>query len=152
MLVQLEAGLDTPTSVYDIGLDNKTEADGLAVAQASMLVAPIMKRILSGIFLVRDETLLQDTFLASQSEGISIEPSAAAAFRGPAWLQHSESGRRYLASHHLADRMPASNHVLWSTGGALMPAEEHARFQARGRALSFPAFPVQPPSTDGVTQ
>lgn len=134
MLVQMAAG-NTPTSVYTIGLSNRTEADGLAVAQASMLVAPIMRRILSGVFLVDDDTLLRDTYLASQIEGIEIEPSAAASFRGPAWLQQSDSGQSYLQRHNLSDTMRNSTHVLWSTGGSLVPADERARFLARGQAI-----------------
>jgi D-serine dehydratase len=135
MLVQLLNGLGRPVSVYDVGLDNRTEADGLAVAQASMLVAPIMQRILSGVFVVSDNTLLEDTYLLAQTEGISVEPSAAAAFRGPVWLQHSAAGQDYLAQHGLTHAIGAANHVLWSTGGSLVPEQEHAAFQARGKAL-----------------
>ncbi|RYX97802.1 MAG: D-serine ammonia-lyase [Comamonadaceae bacterium] len=135
MLVQLLSGLDRPVSVYDVGLDNRTEADGLAVAQASMLVAPIMQRILSGVLVVSDDMLLEDTYLLAQTEGISVEPSAAAAFRGPAWLQHSAAGQDYLAQHGLTHAMGAANHVLWSTGGSLVPEQEQAGFQARGKAL-----------------
>ena len=57
MLVQLAAGMQTPTSVYDLGLDNRTEADGLAVGQASELVASLMTPQLGGVFTVSDDEL-----------------------------------------------------------------------------------------------
>ena len=139
MLVQLASKSDVPVSVYDIGLDNRTDADGLAVAQASMLVAPLMKRMLSGVFTVEDDTLFRDIYRCHEAEGFRVEPSAAAAFRGPLWLSQTEAGRAYLQRHGLADVMTASNHVLWSTGGSLVPDEEHDRFQARGRLLETAA-------------
>ncbi|MFA5487718.1 MAG: D-serine ammonia-lyase [Candidimonas sp.] len=137
MLVQL-ASADTrrPLSIYDIGLDNVTEADGLAVGQASMLVAPIMADILSGVFTVTDEALLLDTYKLAQAEGILVEPSAASALRGPLWLGGSPQGKRYLARHGLEPSMADATHVMWSTGGSLVPREEHERFQARGAELA----------------
>lgn len=132
MLVQLAAGAGKPVSVYDIGLDNKTEADGLAVGLASPLVAPIMAKMLSGVFTVSDDTLFQDAYLLAQQEGILLEPSAAAALRGPLWLCETRSGQDYLAARGLARYMGHATHVIWSTGGSLVPAQEHAKFQARG--------------------
>ncbi|RYX92930.1 MAG: D-serine ammonia-lyase [Comamonadaceae bacterium] len=139
MLVQLASGSAAPVSVYDMGLDNRTDADGLAVAQASMLVAPLMKRMLSGVFTVEDDTLFSDIYRCNESEGFRVEPSAAAAFRGPLWLMQTASGRAYLQRHGITDGMAGSNHVLWSTGGSLVPDAEHDRFQARGRLLETAA-------------
>jgi len=132
MLVQLAAGVDKAVSVYNIGLDNVTEADGLAVGLASPLVAPIMAKMLSGVFTVADDTLFRDAYLLAQQEGILLEPSAAAALRGPLWLRSTRRGGDYLDSHGLARTMDRATHVIWSTGGSLVPSEEHARFQARG--------------------
>lgn len=135
MLVQLAARGDEPLSVYDIGLDNRTEADGLAVAQASLLVAPLMRERLGGVFTVDDDTLFRDTRRLWLSEGIRLEPSAMAAARGPQRLAHTGAGRAYLQAHGLSDRLPHATHVVWATGGALVPEEEHARYQARGAQL-----------------
>ena len=135
MLVQLAAGTDTPVSVYDIGLDNHTEADGLAVGLASPLVAPIMARLLAGVFTVDDDTLFRDALLLEQTEHITIEPSAAAGLRGPCWLLDSPAGRDYLQRHALAAHMAQASHVIWSTGGALVPDDIRAQFRARGERL-----------------
>jgi D-serine dehydratase len=139
MLVQLASGQDAPLSVYDIGLDNRTQADGLAVGLASPLVAPLMRSLLSGIFTVTDDRLFRDVYVLKRQENMLVEPSAAACFSGPHWLLESEAGREYLDAHHLLPSMLNATHVLWSTGGSLVPAEEHERFQERGRQLSVGA-------------
>lgn len=135
MLAQLASGTDVPVSVYDIGLDNHTEADGLAVGQASPLVAPLMASLLSGVFTVADDTLFIDALRLEQAESIYIEPSAAAGLRGPGWLAGSGAGRQYLDAHHLGPRMAQATHVIWSTGGSLVPEHIRDEFRARGHAL-----------------
>ncbi|UVE68439.1 D-serine ammonia-lyase [Burkholderia pyrrocinia] len=134
MLVQLAAGVDQPVSVYDVGLDNRTEADGLAVAQASHLVSPLMASQLSGIFTVSDEQLYAQLLAVRRATGVELEPSAAAAVGGPGWLTRSSAGRDYVRRH--AIDMRRSTHVIWATGGSLVPPEEHRRFQAHAQALA----------------
>jgi D-serine dehydratase len=136
MLVRLAALEDRPISVREIGLDNLTEADGLAVAQASEFVVPQVRPLVSGIFTVPDENLFQDLYGLEATEGIRIEPSAAAGFRGPEWLMDSPVGRGYLRSHDLTPLLDNATHVLWTTGGAFVPEVEYLEFQARGRIIS----------------
>ncbi|AXK39706.1 D-serine ammonia-lyase [Crenobacter cavernae] len=135
MLVQLASGGLDPISVYDIGLDNVTEADGLAVGAASLLAAELMAPLLAGVFTVPDDDLFRDVYRLHDEEQLDIEPSAAAAFAGPRWLQDNDAGRAWLAEHGLAGKMDNATHILWTTGGSFVPAAEHARFQARGKAL-----------------
>ncbi|WP_304362194.1 D-serine ammonia-lyase [Collimonas fungivorans] len=139
MLVQLASQQNTPLSVYDIGLDNRTEADGLAVGQASHLVSPLMAAQLSGVFTVSDQQLYAQLFQVLEAEGMEIEPSAAAGVGGPDWLASSDAGRAYLRRHGLD--LAAATHVIWTTGGALVPQEELRRFQKRGRQTSEAARP-----------
>lgn len=134
MLVQLASGSDEPVSVYDIGLDNRTEADGLAVGQASLLVSPLMRSQLAGIFTVADDQLHANLLDVRQSMDILLEPSAAAGVGGPAWLIESAAGREYVRSRNLD--LSASTHVIWTTGGSLVPPEEHERSHAHALALS----------------
>lgn len=129
MLVQLAASGEGAVSVYDIGLDNRTEADGLAVGQASLLASRLMKPLLSGVFTVDDSTLYHDLLAVHDRLGIELEPSAVAALRGPRWLMESEKGSRYLAAH--VGSYTSATHVMWATGGSLVPPAEHARFRAR---------------------
>lgn len=132
MLVQLASGDDEPISVYDIGLDNRTEADGLAVAQASEFVAPLMRSRLSGVFTVEDEALYAHLLAVKLALGIDLEPSAAAAVGGPLWVTNSATGGDYTGRDRLATA--SATHVIWTTGGALVPPEELTRFQQRARA------------------
>jgi len=136
MLVQLAAGTHTPVSVHAVGLDNRTEADGLAVGEASPLVAPLMARLLAGVFTVEDDTLFRDAYALEQADDIAIEPSAAAGLRGPRWLLGSARGRRYLQRHNLTPLAEQATHVIWSTGGSLVPEDIRAQFRARGQALA----------------
>ncbi|NMG27601.1 D-serine ammonia-lyase [Aromatoleum evansii] len=134
MLVQLASGGDAPVSVYDIGLDNRTDADGLAVGQASPLVSPLMASQLAGVFTVPDDRLYVHLRALKRSLGVEVEPSAAAGVGGPGWLHDSPEGQAYVRAHGLDLR--AATHVIWATGGSLVPPEELRRFLDYAETLS----------------
>jgi D-serine dehydratase len=115
-------------SVYDLGLDNRTAADGLAVPQASELAWSLTHRLVSGVYTVPDARLLRFLARADARAGLRLEPSATAGFAGPAWIEASEAGRRYLTRLGAGLR---PNHLLWCTGGSLVPDAEHAAQLAR---------------------
>ena len=121
---------DVSCSVYDYGLDNKTEADGLAVACASELVFNLVKRLVSGFYTVADDELFRALVKLEWATGERIEPSAAACFLGPARL-----GGRYFAVNGEEFDPASVTHVFWTTGGAFVPEEEYQRFYRRGVAL-----------------
>ncbi|MEI7969642.1 MAG: D-serine ammonia-lyase [Betaproteobacteria bacterium] len=113
MLVRLAAGPGRGLSVYDVGLDNRTVADGLACAAASELAASAVESLVEAIVTVADEEMLAWMRIAWEQEGLRLEPSAAAAFAGCA---------RLLAASP-DPYPPAAVHVLWTTGGALLPED-----------------------------
>jgi D-serine dehydratase len=135
LLVRLASIENRPISVREIGLDSRTDADGLAVGQASELVAAAVRSLVSGVFTVSDQDLFEDLYRLEQTEGLRIEPSAAAGFRGPRWILESESGRRYLADHYIAEHLQDATHILWTTGGAFVPVEEYRQFHQRGQTV-----------------
>lgn len=130
---QLPGAGATP-SVYDVGLSNRTEADGLAVPRASELAAGVMATRLDGVYTVADDVLFTDLARLHDSEGLRIEPSAAAGFSGPARLCATPAGQAYLASRGLAQAMRGATHLVWTTGGRFVPPEEFDRFLSRGRS------------------
>lgn len=136
MLISFATGEDRPVSVRDIGLDSRTEADGLAVAQASELVASFMRPFVSGVFTVPDDHLFEDLYRMQCTQGLRIEPSAAAGFRGPDWLVRSPAGREYVANHGGLEYMRQATHILWTTGGSFVPEQEYAEFLKRARGGS----------------
>lgn len=133
-LVQMAAGCEEPVSVYDIGLDNKTEADGLAVGLASEFVCPLMVERLSGVFTVTDDQLYLNILALKNTLGIEIEPSAAAAIGGPGWVTDSAEGNAYASDKALD--LHQATHVIWATGGSLVPRRELDRFFTYASALS----------------
>jgi D-serine dehydratase len=141
-LLQMLAGtpgfefLGEHPSVYDVGLDNRTEADGLAVPRASELAAAAAGPLLGGVYTVEDEALFGLLQAAAASEELRIEPSAAAGFAGPAMLRGTAAGQDYLDRHGLRPHLPASTHIAWTTGGLFVPQEEYARFLARGQGAA----------------
>lgn len=115
-LVQMLAEVGKHPSVYDYGLTNRTEADGLAVPRASVLAAETMKSVVAGVYTVEDSTLFKYLKLLQATHGLRIEPSAAAGFSGPRWLQND-----ILAC-------PGATHLVWTTGGSLVPEAEYQKF------------------------
>ena len=126
VLVQLASGGSSPVSVYDIGLDNKTLADGLAVGQASLLATACMQDRLAGVFTVQDSALREYVALAGKLLGEKLEPSATAGFAGPGWLADSTIGQEWCAAHKVDPAQ--ATHVLWSTGGGLVPEAVYQRW------------------------
>ncbi len=122
MLVQLAAGLDRPVSVYDVGLDNRTAADGLAVASASMLVARTVGPLIEAVVTVTDDALFRWLRALWDGAALRLEPSAAAGFAavGP-----------FVAAAGGAD-LGRATHVVWTTGGAHLPDAEFEAALARG--------------------
>ncbi|WCM91033.1 D-serine ammonia-lyase [Acidovorax sp. NCPPB 2350] len=134
-LVQMRAPEGTHPSVYEHGLTNRTEADGLAVPRASLLAARLMRPLLSGVFTVHDDTLFEHLVRMLDATGERIEPSAAAGFGGPALLTGTDAGRAWLRAHGLERHLARSTHLVWTTGGLFVPDAEHARFEQRGRTM-----------------
>ncbi|MCJ9427986.1 D-serine ammonia-lyase [Kordiimonas marina] len=132
MLVEMIKETGGPVSVYDYGLDNVTEADGLAVGTASVLASGLMRPILSGIFTVRDERLMEGLFLLKETEGLRVEPSAAAGVFGPVHLYGSAAGRAYCICNDLAGPMADAVHVIWTTGGRFLPDQDYEAFFREG--------------------
>lgn len=115
MLTGLITGEREKICVQDIGLDNHTEADGLAVGRPSSFASSIVHRLVSGIYTLDDSILSSLLKTLYATEGIFIEPSATAGLIGPQKIIASD----YL-THHKID--PAKvTHVVWSTGGSLVP-------------------------------
>lgn len=105
MLIGLMTGEHDRVSVQDFGLDNRTDADGLAVGRASKLAGKIIEHLISGVLTVSDERLNPWTRQLYESEGLFIEPSAAASFIGP------------------FKQPTAPFSLVWATGGRLVPQE-----------------------------
>ena len=129
-LVQMLAPEGAHPSIYDLGLTNRTEADGLAVPRASLLAAGLMRERLSGAFTVHDETLFTQLVQVLDATGERIEPSSAAGFSGPRWLAASPEGQAWLRRQGLA--LERATHLVWTTGGLFVPPEEFERFVRRG--------------------
>ena len=121
MLAGMASGLQNGICVQDIGLTGLTHADGLAVGRASGFVGNMMKYYLSGEFTLRDALLYDFMRDLDKAEGIFIEPSACAAFAGAARIMISDETRQYIAENHLEDNMEKALHIVWATGGSLVP-------------------------------
>lgn len=130
MTLGMLTGLHDEISVKDIGLDGKTAADGLAVARPSRLVGSIMETLLDGCFTINDDRLYAYLAKLADSEELFIEPSACAAFTGPG---HVLSAEGYLIKNDLKDKLKNATHILWATGGSMVPEEEMQAYYSMGK-------------------
>lgn len=133
MLLGMHSGLHNDISVQDIGLDNLTCADGLAVGRASAFVGRVMEPLLDGIYTVSDEHLYACLAQLRDSEGLALEPSAVAGASGFArLLAHQAELPAHLAD---IDLMRDATHLIWATGGSMVPEAEMQAYYLRGKAL-----------------
>ena len=133
MSLGVRTGLHDAISVQDIGLDGLTAADGLAVGRPSQLVGEHLQQLIDGYVTVTDERMKAFQGLLHDTEGIDIEPSAAAGFAGPWRILEN---RDYLDAYGLtSEALANATHIVWATGGSMVPADEMAGYVAEGQAL-----------------
>ncbi|MBK6261873.1 D-serine ammonia-lyase [Citrobacter youngae] len=131
MLLGIYTGLHDTISVQDIGIDNLTAADGLAVGRASGFVGRAMERLLDGLYTLDDQTMYDMLGWLAQEEGIRLEPSALAGMAGP---QHVCASTDYQQMQGLSsDQLNNATHLVWATGGGMVPETEMAQYLAKGR-------------------
>ncbi|WP_415897209.1 D-serine ammonia-lyase [Neptuniibacter sp. QD72_48] len=132
MLVGMYTGLHDQISVQELGIDNQTCADGLAVGRASGFVGKVMEPLLSGVYTVEDKTLYQLLAEIYESEHIALEPSALAGATGI--INLISQGESYLQNHGLLNKLDNSTHIIWATGGSMVPESEWQSYYKLGKS------------------
>jgi len=134
MMLGVYTGLHDGVSVQDFGIDNVTAADGLAVGRPSGFVGKAMQRLIDGYYTVSDDELYRLVALTEHTEGVRLEPSAVAGIPGIRYVLDETQG--YRARMGLTDeKMARAVHLVWATGGSMVPAAEMDRYVAKGREL-----------------
>ena len=129
VLIGLMTGLMSKICVQDIGIDNLTEADGLAVGRPSKFATEISNHLISGVYTLEDDNLFQLLTLLKDSENLLLEPSATAGLVGPQCIATTE----YAKENHI--ELSNVTHIAWATGGDLVPAPEREEFYTKGKTL-----------------
>lgn len=131
MLLGVHTGLHDAIAVQDLGIDNLTAADGLAVGRASGFVGRAMERLLDGFYTLSDQEMYDLLGLLARDEQITLEPSALAGMAGP-W--RVAANPEWLTWHGCdAATMAQATHLVWATGGGMVPAEEMAKYLASAK-------------------
>lgn len=115
VLLGVLTGLHDGIAVEDIGLHNRTAADGLAVGRASGFVGRALQRSLHAFCTVDDATLFRYLRLAYETQQQRLEPSACAGFAAVPYF----------------DDVPGATHLVWATGGGLVPEDIFAQYLAQ---------------------
>ena len=127
MLLGLFTGRHNEISVGDIGVDNRTAADGLAVGRASGFVGRLMEPFLSGCYTLTDERMYRMLAQLADCEGIFLEPSALAGMYGPLLTERDPNFAEF--------RNPNATHLVWATGGSMVPEQEMRMYYQTGKTV-----------------
>ncbi|WP_249717512.1 D-serine ammonia-lyase [Proteus faecis] len=131
MLLGVYTQLHEGISVQEIGIDNITAADGLAVGRASGFVGRAMERLIDGYYTIDDQELYDLLSVLNKEEGIQLEPSALAGMTGAVHVTHAKD---YLQGLSLdSQKMQNATHLVWATGGGMVPADEMQKYLAKGK-------------------
>lgn len=135
MMLGMATGLNNEICVQDLGVDNLTIADGLAVGRASSFVGKVMSPFMSGCYSISDDRMSALLARLADAEGIYLEPSALAGMYGPVLASGDGPCRDY------ADRISGGDpgritHLVWATGGSMVPAGEMEKYYAAGKKLT----------------
>ena len=122
MMLGMATGLHNAVSVNDFGVENRTIADGLAVGRASGFVGGLMYPFMDGCYSVSDERMSALLKMIKDTENIKLEPSALAGMFGPVMLSQK------------LGRLPFGYHLVWATGGSMVPDAEYEKYYKEGEA------------------
>jgi D-serine dehydratase len=120
MMLGMATGKHNEISVNDFGIENRTIADGLAVGRASGFVGKQMLPFMDGAYSVADERMSALLKMLDDTENIKLEPSALAGMYGPIMLSKK------------LGKLPFGYHLVWATGGSMVPFEEYEKYYAQG--------------------
>ena len=132
VLLGLATGLHEEVCAQDYGIDGFTVADGLAVSRPSGLVCKTMKPLLDGIYTIEDNTLYEMLAFVFDTENIKLEPSAAAGLPGMIRVLKDND---YIFSKGLQQKMNQATHIVWATGGSMVPDSVWKFYYRRGKEL-----------------
>ncbi len=102
MLLGVHTGLHDQISVQDIGIDNLTAADGLAVGRASGFVGRAMERLLDGFYTLSDQTMYD--MLGWLAQGTGSAEFSALSSQNRETSATAKSAIRWLLSRRIAIR------------------------------------------------
>ncbi|RKQ35291.1 D-serine ammonia-lyase [Kocuria tytonis] len=132
MLLGLSTGRHDGISVAEIGLSTRTVADGLAVGRPSGFVGRAVQGLIAGCVTATDEQMLAQLRRLYATEGIIVEPSAAAALEalrrvagssGRGAPRPADAGAGPATGTGGRGGVPAgATHLAWLTGGGMLPA------------------------------
>lgn len=131
MLLGVYTGLHDQISVQDLGIDNVTAADGLAVGRASGFIGKAMERMLDGYITLTDADMYQLLGLIHETEQLKLEPSALAGMPG---IVHVTNNADYLARMQLDDKLANATHLVWATGGGMVPESEMTAYLQQAKS------------------
>ena len=133
MYLGVYTGLHEKISVQDIGIDNVTAADGLAVGRPSGFVGRAMHRLIDGYYTISDNQMYRLLAMLNKNEGVKLEPSALAGMEGPIRVAQNEE---YLKRMGFDEKTLANaTHIVWATGGGMVPDEEMSKYLEKGASL-----------------
>lgn len=133
MYLGVYTGLHEKISVQDIGIDNVTAADGLAVGRPSGFVGRAMHRLIDGYYTISDNKMYRLLAMLNKNEGVKLEPSALAGMEGPIRVAQNEE---YLKRMGFDEKTLANaTHIVWATGGGMVPDEEMSKYLEKGASL-----------------
>lgn len=130
VLLGIATGLDEHVSAQDYGLDGITAADGLAVSRPSGLVCRAMRPLIDGVVTVDDQNLYKHVAMSWDQQKIKLEPSAAASLNG---YCHVIQSPEYLSHVVSAEALLNSTHIVWATGGSMVPENEWLSYYQKGK-------------------
>lgn len=130
MILGVYTGLHEGISVQDIGIDNLTAADGLAVGRPSGFVGHAMEGLIDGYYTLTDEEMYKLLSLLDQTEGIRLEPSALAGMPGIARVLQNEEYLKRMG--FTPEQLENATHLVWATGGGMVPPEEMEKYLTKG--------------------
>lgn len=134
MLLGMATGLNSAICVQDLGIDNHTRADGLAVGRASGFVGKIMAPFMSGCYSMEDRRMDRMLAQLADTEHLKLEPSALAGMYGPVLMASDPTLSAYPALSGISpEALKNATHLVWATGGSMVPPEEMEHYYQAGK-------------------